>query len=54
MDAGASFNVELCLEENPSLVYREGVVPAPKVKEVGLRKRNQSPSMITIGKNKKN
>lgn len=52
-NAEASFDVEIRLEKEPSLVYREGKKLKPKVKKVELRKWNQSLSMITIDKKKK-
>lgn len=50
----ASFGVELRPEESAFLVYREGEPAAPKVKEMGSKKRKLSSSTILVsGKKRK-
>lgn len=46
----APSRVELCLEEGPFSVYGGERPPVPKAKEVGLKKRKLSLSMISVRK----
>lgn len=45
-----SFEVELCLEEGLSPVYKEGERPVSKMKEMGSKKRELLSSIISVGK----
>lgn len=44
-----SFEIELCLERAPFVVYEAEKPPISKVEEVSLQKRELSPSMRLVG-----